>query len=78
MLLLSEYEKGVLAMAPGTEFGKLFFRIIQHEIEEARQALDLSAKISKDPISEDWRCKWGEIKGMKRVLSLPNRYTNNQ
>jgi len=78
MLHLTEYEKGVLAAAPGTEFGRIFFNVLQAEIDEAREADENYAKVSDDPINEDWRYKRGEIAGMKRALNLPGKYINNQ
>ena len=78
MILLNEHELGILAAFPGSEFGKVFFRLLQHEINDEEETFDLNAKVSNDPINEDWRFKRGLIMGLKRALNLPNKYNNNQ
>ena len=75
---LTEYELGALRALPATEPGKVFFRLLQMEIEQEEEAFDFNAKICDDPLSEDFRWKKGEIKGLKRAMKLPEKYTNIQ
>lgn len=74
---LNEYELGLLQSFCASDYANLYFRLLKAEIKQEEDTFDVSAKISNDPISADWRFKRGEITGMKRALNLPRKYINN-
>ena len=74
---ISEHELSMLQAFPQSEYGKVFLSLVQGEIDEEEKAFDLSAKVSNDPIKDDWRFKLGLRAGLKRALNLPKKYINN-
>lgn len=77
MKTISEYELSMLQAFPQSEYGKVFLALVQGEIDEEEIAFDLSAKVSNDPIQDDWRFKLGLRAGLKRALNLPTKYIKN-
>jgi len=76
---LNDYDKDMLRAFPGTEFARVFYMLLDYEIEQEQESFDDNAKVSNDPIREDWRCKLGQKIGLKRARYLVEKYTiNNQ
>ena len=75
---LNNFEIEIVKAFPGSQYGKVILALLEEEIREMEEDFDLNAKVSNDPINQDWRFKRGEIWGLKRAVNLPRRYINNQ
>jgi hypothetical protein len=58
---------------PETEYGKVLLSVLQRELERREGNYDLHAKISSDPLRDDFRVKMGEIINLKWVIGLPEK-----
>ena len=67
-----EHELQWLIQLPGTDIGKIYFRLLRIELDFEREAHERHPKISDDPITEDFRFKLGVIAGLKRALNMPD------
>ena len=75
MMFLTDYDKETLKAFEQTEFARVFYMVLDAEIEQDREYLDGTAKISDDNLKKDFRWKMGEITGLKRARALVKTIT---
>lgn len=65
---LSEYDLRVLATADQTDLGRLLQRIATQEADELLTQIERNLRVNTENVSEDFRFKFGQRKGIKQFL----------
>lgn len=69
-MFLTDYDKETLKGFEQTEFARVFYMVLDAEIAQDRELLEDNPKICDDNLKKDFRCKTGEIRGLKRARNL--------
>ncbi len=69
--LLSKFPREdlrLLADIKMTEYGRVLLKLIEEALQVEQKMFDLSAKISLDPLHEDFRWKLGDMARLRELL----------
>lgn len=72
-LSVKEYEEGLIAALPDSEFGRAFFSMLRKELETKVAEYFVQFKICNRDLRDDFRYRAGFIAAMKWVLQEPER-----